>query len=899
MNGVETACGEETRRRLVRDEDLNGFDYLEVSDDQRTLTVYFLGKAPEDLGTEHLRIDGGVRVRDVRITDLRVYREEDPELDDRAEIVVERPGDFSTYTLKAVEVDEDGRPTSEPRPDFDPRYAELDFTFKAGCSADLDCVEEPSCPPTVTPQIELNYLAKDYATFRQLILDRLALLIPEWRERSVPDIGIALVELMAYAGDHLSYYQDAVATEAYLDTARHRISVRRHARLVDYVLHEGCNARAFLVVETESDERVDPRETFFVTSFPGAPGSSRVLAATDLPTDGDAFEVFEPLVADPAQSISVYRAHNRIAFFTWGNRDCCLPLGATRATLVDAWADTGSDSPGHPESAAPPPSDEDSQTRPRALHLRPGDVLIFEEVLGPRTGLAEDADPSHRHAVRLTRVTPGRDPLSDQLLIDVEWAEDDALPFALCISTLGTATPTCAYLHDVSVARGNVILVDHGRTVSESLGQVEEASRHAVCEGEGRLGDVVLSAKPFRPILSRGPLVFRQGLPDGARRRLGDWPDEDGCGRPRLSPASALLRQDPRSATAQVWLRSPVTSSNGAGAATNGRNRGTADPCTRIWKRGARFVEWVAMPDLLGSRWRDHGFVVEVDDGGRAHLRFGDGDVGREPRPGDTFCARYRIALGSAGNVGAETINHVVFRERVEGTTLRVRNPMPAQGGVDPESMTEAKLLAPTAFRTVLRRAVTEDDYARLAERHPDVQRASAALRWTGSWYEAFVAVDPRGAPEPDDDLLDEVRSCLRPTRRVGHDLRVAPATSVPLDIELEVCVSPHHLRSDVRTALQRVFGVRDLLGGGRGLFHPDELTFGKAVYLSALVAAAQAVPGVESVSVTRLQRLHEPPRAEIEEGRLMLGPTEIARLDNDPARVENGVLRLELVGGR
>ena len=35
-------------------------------------------------------------------------------------------------------------------------------------------------------------------------------------------------------------------TEAYLDTARRRISVRRHVRLVDYPMHEGCNARAWV-----------------------------------------------------------------------------------------------------------------------------------------------------------------------------------------------------------------------------------------------------------------------------------------------------------------------------------------------------------------------------------------------------------------------------------------------------------------------------------------------------------------------------------------------------------------------------------------------------------------------------------------------------------------------------
>ena len=62
-----------------------------------------------------------------------------------------------------------------------------------------------------------------------------------------------LVELLAYVGDQLSYAQDAVATEAYLGTARRRASVRRHARLVDYFMHDGANARAWLVFETQAD----------------------------------------------------------------------------------------------------------------------------------------------------------------------------------------------------------------------------------------------------------------------------------------------------------------------------------------------------------------------------------------------------------------------------------------------------------------------------------------------------------------------------------------------------------------------------------------------------------------------------------------------------------------------
>ena len=48
------------------------------------------------------------------------------------------------------------------------------------------------------------------------MLDRMAVLMPAWQERNPADLGVALVEALAYSADQLSYQQDAVATEAYL-----------------------------------------------------------------------------------------------------------------------------------------------------------------------------------------------------------------------------------------------------------------------------------------------------------------------------------------------------------------------------------------------------------------------------------------------------------------------------------------------------------------------------------------------------------------------------------------------------------------------------------------------------------------------------------------------------------
>ncbi|MGH7694248.1 MAG: putative baseplate assembly protein, partial [Gemmatimonadaceae bacterium] len=241
-------CKDDSKRRaLVRGAQLNGFDYVEVSDDQTHLTIYFLGKAPAwEVTKEHLRIKGGRRIRGITVTAAHTERSDRDDVDDCLKVTVDRAGDASMYEVCIVDLDQQGRPLSVPPRDFDPRYACACFSFKASCPSELDCLAPVVCDEPALPVPAIDYLAKDYASFRRLILDRLALVMPEWRERHIPDLGITLVELLAYVGDHLSYYQDAVATEAYLDTARLRISVRRHVRLVDYRLHEGSNARTWM-----------------------------------------------------------------------------------------------------------------------------------------------------------------------------------------------------------------------------------------------------------------------------------------------------------------------------------------------------------------------------------------------------------------------------------------------------------------------------------------------------------------------------------------------------------------------------------------------------------------------------------------------------------------------------
>jgi hypothetical protein len=847
---MQPSCQTDPRRDAVRrTPGRNGLDHVEVGgeDAPATLYVYFLGRLPPELAVNrpgierHLRIDGGERIAGLRILDADPQVQSDPTRDDVLVLTLDRSGDFSPYTLGLVDVE-----------GIDPRYASASFSFGLCCPSDLDCKADRGCDAPVPDEPQINYLAKDYASFRELILDRLALLMPAWTERHAPDIGITLVEILAYAGDQLSYYQDAVATEAYLGTARQRISVRRHARLVDYALHEGCNARAWLHFEVAGSIALPGDRIGFVTGLNQSLATApKVLAIEDLDKlPASSYEFYEPLVAQAPQTLQLREAHNAIAFYSWGRRECCLPAGATCATLLDAWV--------APAAAEQAPL--------RALAIQVGDVLVLEEVLGARTGVPADADPTHRWAVRVTSVVAGEDSLYPLTVgdgdaavarptpvVEIAWAVADALPFALCLSAIGLA-PDCAYLAGISVARGNVILVDHGRRQpDEPLPPVPGSVSPGCCECEGEPGDVQVRTARYRPALAQSPLVHREPLGAVA------------------APASAALTQDPRAALPALSLQ------DGADAA------------------------WSARPDLLASGPDDRDVVVETDNLSVAHLRFGDGELGRQPDIGGGFTASYRTGGGVAGNVGAEAISRLVLRNySIDGDTITVRNPMPAVGGVDPEPVEAARLFAPGAFSQQIERAITAADYAELARRNPALQGAAAALSWTGSWYEADVAIDPLGSESADPALLSAIAHDLRRYRRIGHDLRVRPAAYVPLKLCLDVCALPGYDTGHVKAALLARFGTAPGAGGRpAGFFNADRLALGESVRLGWIIAAAQAVAGVECVTVTAFHRLFAVANHEIDNGVLPLGPGEIAQLDNDPDHPERGQLQVTVRGGR
>lgn len=829
-------CCDKRRRNEVRGrEDINGIDFLEVVDRdaendalrQRQLRVHLLNDhSGDDFTVDNIRIEGGERVKNIEVAEDGISMGEN----DEANVVtveVDRPGDFSTYILRLLRssINNDTRPPEN----FDPMLSLIEFSFKVECPSEFDCKPKRLCPPEVKVKPQIDYLAKDYASFRRLMLDRMAVLVPDWQERHAADLGITLVELLAYIGDHLSYEQDALTTEAYLSTARRRISVRRHARLVDYFISDGSNARTWVQIQANA-QVVLPAKTPLATRIPGE-GVRLTEANHELLKKADiVFETMYDLELSPA--------HHEIHFYTWSDERCCLPAGATRATLAGHLPDLRADEESENENVQ--------------------QVLVFEEILDPKTGDVADADRAHRHAVRLTEVRTFdengdhlTDPVTELDITEIAWSDEDALPFALCISSIG-ADNNATLIENVSIARGNVVLADHGRTVVEPQWKPvpEPRSYYAFKPAADR-------CKPTEPKLI--PIRFYPRLKEKPVTQVAPKPEQ-------LRSARAAMQWNQRQVLPEIKL--------------------FIDP------EDERY--WEPKRDLLNSEEDKEHFVTETESDGTTMLRFGDNDRGKRPNAGTQFIPHYRVGNGVAGNIGVDSLIHILSNISITG----VRNLTPGQGGTEPESIEDVRQRAPYAFRTQ-ERAVTQQDYEEVTERHAGVQQAAATPRWTGSWYTWFLTVDRKAGLNVDTDYEIEIRNHVERFRMAGYDLEVNGPIFVPLEIEMFVCVKPEYFRSDVKEALLSIFHNQRLADGRLGVFHPDNFTFGQTVYLSPFYAKAQDVPGVASVDFRTFKRQRVADLTPLDTGELEMDRLEIPRLDNNRNFPERGVFRLEMGGGK
>lgn len=327
-------------------------------------------------------------------------------------LTLDGEGDFSIYTLTVN------------GPGIDPFFSSAKLRFRLACDDRFDCrpaVRQPSQQPELP--VVIDYLAKDYSSFRQALLDFIPTRLPGWTERSEADIGMTLLELLAATADNLSYLQDRVANEAFLKSATQRRSVAGHLALIGYQMDEGASAHTWLQFEVNTTQMLAGDPGFQVSNQPGTVGAVDAAVPNNQPVI--VFETMGKATLDPA-----YNAHNTLApirLYDWGNNDCCLPMQAVSAALVG-----------------------------RLDGLMPGGYLLFDDGTGHRDIVRLTASPdivSLQQVSHLATTSPPMGSPPAGFITVVSWSPATPLHYDYCIA-------------DTTVS-GNLVLATHGETISD------------------------------------------------------------------------------------------------------------------------------------------------------------------------------------------------------------------------------------------------------------------------------------------------------------------------------------------------------------------------------------------------------------------------------------------------
>ena len=295
------------------------------------------------------------------------------------------------------------------------------------------------------------------------------------------------------------------------------------------------------------------------------------------------------------------------------------------------------------------------------------------------------------------------------------------------------------------------------------------------------------------------------------------------------------------------------------------------EPVTLEVAAGEGWEPWTEVEHFAQSGPDDRHFTVDPVVGeivlGPA-VRNSDGSVtqhGCVPPPGATLrVGRYWTGGGRRGNVAASAI-------RVCRTTIpfvgRVENRAAARGGIDGETVEEAKIRGPITLRTI-ERAVTAEDYEYLARQvAPEAVRVRAvpADRPEDAGGVRVLLV-PHATPDdqgrltlaqlaPPEHMLRAVSDDLGRRRCVGARVIVEPPYYQGVTVVSQLLVHPWADQNATQsTALEALYGyLNPLTGGPEGEGWP----FGQSVHLGEIYAILQSVSGVRVVEDVRLFAAH------------------------------------------
>lgn len=275
--------------------------------------------------------------------------------------------------------------------------------------------------------------------------------------------------------------------------------------------------------------------------------------------------------------------------------------------------------------------------------------------------------------------------------------------------------------------------------------------------------------------------------------------------------------------------------------------------------QGDSFAPWTFVDTLAEYGNTSLVFTTEVDESGYTSIVFGDGVNGSIPPVNQTISALYKISVGIAGNIAADTIEEVTF---IPGNNLpeavsylSVTNPAASYGGADGDTNAQLRTKVKAAISS-RRRAVTLADYEYLALQVAQVGRAKASAGVYSS-ITLYLQTQNDGTTTPGiqassptaswNNLATNVSSFLNEKTPAGTTVSIVEPTYVNMYITLTVVADSAYKNSAVERTIRSAF-----INPG-GLFSYETLEFGQLIAYSSVMAKAAGVAGVKSILIAKL----------------------------------------------
>ena len=718
--------------------------------------------------------------------------------------------------------------------------------------------------------------------------------------RDRDDFSIALLDAWAVAADVLAFYNERLANEAYLRTARERISLQELGRLIGYRLRAGVAAETFVAFALEPPPEVPAA----ASKDPGAapPVTPAVVTLEprtrlqSIPGPGEkpqTFETVEEIEARPewnampasttvaAPGLGATFAYlkgetltlkpgDAFLIRTAGAPDTDWDLRLLTAVEPDlelkrtrvVWNDAIE--AGHLSSYVPPAPEPEVYVLRKRLsvfgHNAPlkslitgddGDDDAWGFEISNTAGTSVDVDGSHPDIVADSWVVlsmPG-----NQTLWQVETTtEISRADYAVS----GKITYLSLQGGDMADWQpfGQAVRTTTVFAVSEPLKLAEAPDESAVDDDTVEVDADVSSMQPGRRLLLRGTTADDEeaehaeaAVVKSVAKISGGW---------RITLETDLAKHYTRDTVivygniALATHGETVEQILGSGRAREPFQRFTLahEPLTHLQSTDApsgaapaldvrvNDVRWDEVTTLFGARPRDRAYALRADENGKAYVQFGDGERGARLPTGSNN-VRATYRKGIGAGGNVKAGALAQLLDRPLGVK-GVSNPMDASGGVDPESEDAAPASIPLGVRT-LGRAVSLLDYEDFARAFTGVVKANAVVLPLRGGRTIVVTVAFDGG-----ERLADLAGALRSHGDPRVQVLVLEGTKETFRLALKVVVDPLYeqdaVLAGVDTALRDAYSF-----AARGLAEP--------VFLSEIIATAHTVAGVLGVDVDSL----------------------------------------------